>query len=361
MSWLGLADQKERRFSLRGIGHDRLSTRRHPNHDDYLLTRGSLVVEVEPGISEPLCGFQRKDKNECRFVLRLSGEGVVTLEQGETTSSAAITLDPPETQPDAGLRITFAWDWTCRWARLCIERPGSSAISLTDVPDCRPMALRDLRAMIMGRSPFGVGRSVIYAALSDELEPVGPTPGLHPTSLIETPFGPRKASDLQRGDTVLTRAGEVVPILHKLDRTVPARGSFEPVRLRAPYFGLNRDVLVAPEQRLVVGGADVEYLFNAETVLAPARHLTNGVLAVQDGSAPTAQYTQFILPQHKAIMVSGTSMESLYIGRLRRNRQLLAMTALRHLDRNSLPEHRRAAQLDLLGHEAVLLAQRRVA
>ena len=85
---------------------------------------------------------------------------------------------------------------------------------------------------------------------------------------------------------MLTRGGGVVPVLHKLDRVVPARGSLAPVRLRAPYFGLLDDVIVAPEQRLVIDGSEVEYLFNQEAVLVPARHLVNGFAAMAESASP---------------------------------------------------------------------------
>jgi len=71
----------------------------------------------------------------------------------------------------------------------------------------------------------------------------------------------------------------VVPVLQTATRTVPARGSFAPIRMRAPYFGLQDDIIISPEQHVVIDGPEVEYLFSCEKVLTPARNLVNGFAA----------------------------------------------------------------------------------
>ena len=57
------------------------------------------------------------------------------------------------------------------------------------------------------------------------------------------------------------------------------RPIFHPIRLRAGYFGLTRDIAVSPNQKLVLRGSDVEYMFGREAVLVPARHLLNNIAA----------------------------------------------------------------------------------
>ena len=37
--------------------------------------------------------------------------------------------------------------------------------------------------------------------------------------------------------------------------------------MRAPYFGLQDDIIIAPEQHVVIDGPEVEYLFSCEKVL----------------------------------------------------------------------------------------------
>ncbi|MFD1809753.1 Hint domain-containing protein [Gemmobacter lanyuensis] len=60
-------------------------------------------------------------------------------------------------------------------------------------------------------------------------------------------------------------------------------GRQAPVLLRAPYFSRMRDILVSADQCIVLAGAEVEYLFSTEAVLARAQHLTDGRSAYHDG------------------------------------------------------------------------------
>ena len=364
MSWLGLADHSERRFSLRGIGEDRQETRRHPDDDDYLLARGSLVFEsrVSPdGKPHALLGYNRSWPDQRSLSFQAIPGGGISMVQVEGENIAHAAVQHAISGRTDVLRITFSWNAPQGWALLTVERPEEHQVTSTPVRDVRPMPLKALRDMVMGRDDHEFAADMIFAALSDGIEPVGPSPSLGPDAMIATPDGYRAAGSLKRGDTVLTRGGGVVPVLHKLDRVVPARGSLAPVRLRAPYFGLLDDVIVAPEQRLVIDGSEVEYLFNQEAVLVPARHLVNGFAAMAEAPRPTARYTQVILPAHEPLMVAGTALESLYIGQLRRKPALLEATLLRDLDRNSLPEHGRAAFKELKWYDAIHLARQRAA
>ena len=259
------------------------------------------------------------------------------------------------------LRVTFSWDAPRSWAQLTVERPDEHHITGKQVSDIRPMPLSSLKNLILGNRDCTFDDDVLFVALSDTVEPVGPTPSLEQNAMIATPDGYKPVGSLQRGDTAITRGGDVVPVLHRLDRVVPARGSFAPVRLRAPYFGLKEDVIVGQDQRLVIDGSEVEYLFNEEAVLVPARHLVNGFAALREPTGPTAVYSQLILPAHEAIDVAGTTLESLYIGRLRRKPEVLQHSLLKDLNRNDLPEHGRAAFKELKWYDAIHLARQRVA
>ena len=161
-----------------------------------------------------------------------------------------------------------------------------------------------------------------------QIEPLGPMPALTGNVPIRTPCGYRRVGHLKRGDLILTEMGETVPVLHVIRRRVPARGSFRPVRLRAPYFGLRQDVIVAPHQRLVLSGSQVEYTFGREAVLVPARYLINGVSALAVDGPDELTYHQLLLPDHEVLLAAGCPMESLYIGRLRRKPEQLAASLL---------------------------------
>jgi len=144
-------------------------------------------------------------------------------------------------------------------------------------------------------------------------------------------------------------------------RTVPAKGSFQPARLRAPYFGLARDITVAPQQRMVIDGSEVEYLFGRESVLIPAQHLVNGVSAITRDDMPLITYCQLLLPNHEAVLAAGCPLESLYIGRIRRHATRLTASMLSEFARHSLPEHVKSAYPVLKPFEAITLANQRAA
>ena len=364
MSWLGVADTSERRFSLRGVGHDRQETRRHPDTDGYLLTRGSLMFETRMSPDrrpQVLLGFDQGWPDQCSLTFQAIPGGGISMVQvtGEHIAHAAVQ-HAVSARTDV-LRITFSWDASRNWAQLTVERPEEHHISTRPVRDVRPVPLAALRSLLLGKSGSSFDGDIVFAALSDTVEPIGPAPSLSPEAMVATPDGFKPAGSLTRGDTVIARGGDVVPVLHRVSRIVPARGSFAPVRLRSPYFGLRADVIVAPEQRLVIDGSEVEYLFNEEAVLVPARHLINGFAGLKEPSGPTADYCQLILPAHEALIVAGCAVESLYIGRLRRKPEMLAQTLLRGIDRNTLPEHGRAAFKELKWFDAIHLARQRVA
>lgn len=364
MSWLGLADRSERRFSLRGIGADRLDRRRHPADDAYLLARGTLVLETRmmpDGRPHELLGYSESWPDQRSLSFQAIPGGGVSLVQVEGAHIAHAALQHKVAGRTDVLRITFAWDAPRKEASLTLERPETDQVSTVAVADIRPIPLKSLRNMIMGQGDQSFDADVIFAALSDEVEPVGPMPSLDTKAMIATPWGYKPAQDLRRGDTVLTRDGTVVPVLHRIERTCPARGSFAPLRLRAPYFGLLDDVVVAPQQRLVIDGSEVEYLFNQEAVLVPARHLVNGFAAQHLSRQVTVRYCQFILPAHEPVMVAGTVAESLYIGRLRRKPDVLKRTLLRTFDRGTLPEHAQPAFKELKWYDAIHLARQRAA
>nr|WP_283254966.1 Hint domain-containing protein [Marivita sp. GX14005] len=186
-------------------------------------------------------------------------------------------------------------------------------------------------------------------------------PSLAPSVPLETAQGPRLVMSLRQGDVVRAAGGALVPVLHTAAREVPALGSFRPIRLRAPYFGLQQDVVVSRHQRLLVNGPEVEYLFGREEVLIPATALVDGYAARFEPAPRFARYHQILLPHHDAVRTSGAALESLYIGRMRRDTALLDASVLGGLPRALLPEHHRAGYQVLRAFEAITLAEARAA
>ena len=362
MGWIAITGRDGGQFDPRGFADPAREVR--PPDPNALLPRGTLVLETHPAFGRrprTLLSFGRTYPWSGGFSLQLLPSGGVTLIERQERDLRHATLPfRPDDRSDS-LRISYAWDAPARWGRLSLERPGLVGLRSIAVPPPHPMPLADMRTAFTDTRQRCLDPEVIFAALSDQVEPVGPMPGLAEDVPVRTPAGYVPAGRLRRGDCVRGTGGAVVPVLHRLMRNVPAAGSFRPVRLRAPYFGLRSDIVVAPHQRLVIGGSDVEYLFGSEAVLVSACHLVNGSAAVHAETGPLACYHGLVLPDHEEIDAAGARTESLYLGRVRRNPDILAMSLLAGLDRACLPEHPRPVWPVLKSYEAITLAMTRAA
>ena len=361
MTWIGLACGDEAVFCPQGLDH---ADRAQAPRGDVLAARGAIVLEAAltpESRPQTLLGHHRPAPWRSSLSLNtLPGGGVaMVMTQGEDVIHATV----PGHLPARGelLRITYAWDAPARQGRLSIEHPQSGFVRLAAVADPKPLPLSDLGLITRGGDAARAGGGGGLFAVSSAPEPIGPMPSLATDAPVATADGYRPAGSLRRGDLVRGIDGHVQPVLGLLRRTVPARGGFAPVRLRAPYFGLRSDVIVAPDQRLVIAGSDVEYTFGHERVLVPARHLVNGTAALREPCGRTVTYVQPLLPDYDALVVAGTPMEGLFLGRLRRKPALLAASLLRDYPRAGLPEHVQSGYRVLRPYEAITLAAQRAA
>lgn len=364
MTWLALCDHDERRLSLRGLGLDKKQRPLLEDHPTAELARGSIVFETRLSADgRPQVLFAFKDTYPTLRSLTfqaIPGGGISMVQvKGDAICHAAIQ------HANAGrtdvARITYSWDLAHNWGRMTLEKPEETDITSVYVDNPLPLTLEEIRGLMLGRSEQTFATDMIFAALSNQIEPIGPMPTLTPATPLATPWGYKQADALRRGDTVMTRDDGVVPVLQTVRRMVPARGSYQPIRLRAPYFGLQQDIIVGPDQRLIIDGPEVEYLFNEEAVLVPARHLVNGFAALKEPCGPTICYAQVLLPRHETVLAAGAPLESLYIGRIRRNAEHLGGSVLHQFDRAHLPEHPRPAHHVLRWYDAIHLARRRAA
>ncbi|MBE0452635.1 MAG: Hint domain-containing protein [Roseovarius sp.] len=364
MGWIALATRQGGRFAPGGLG---VAGQGGVPEPEALMPRGTLMIETRPAIERrplTLLEFGRSHPWQGRFALQLMPSGGITLIEDQAGDLRHATLPFSPDDRSESLRITYSWDAPARWGRLTLERPDTLGFTSVRLAPPRPMPLADLHTVFSDPRRRRMDPQVVFAALSDTVEPVGPMPGLGAQVPVRVPGGYVHAGRLRRGDCVYGSGGTSVPVLQAIVRTVPAAGSFAPVRLRAPYFGLRADIVVAPHQRLVIRGADVDYLFGCEAVLVPARHLVNGfaaVPAVPAETGPLVRYHGLILPEHEEIEAAGTTTESVYLGRMRRKPEAVAMSLLAGFDRARLPEHARPVWQVLRQFEAVTLAMARAA
>jgi hypothetical protein len=126
--------------------------------------------------------------------------------------------------------------------------------------------------------------------------------------------------------------------------------------LRAPYFRLTRDILVAPEQRIVFESTEIEYLFGVESVLVEARHLANKInVVLEPVKTDSIRLYQLLFDHHEIITVAGCQMESLYVGQIANDPDMLKSTLLDGLPASDVPHHKEIARPLLRSYEAMTL------
>ena len=359
MSWIGLSDLNVAAFDPDGV--HAASNRYCEAPQDAILPVGTLMIETiflaRARMPQRLLRFECRDGWMRSLHLMLSAEGILSVEvrQGEATSSAVLHIAPPPSE--TCLRITYSWDAPGRRAILTVENLDQELIYQTEAPAPLPLPLSDLREIILARHHTHLARETRYVALSDQVEPVGLPAGLAAGTPVETPSGPQRIERLRLGDEVLTWNGAVRPVRWMVRREVPALGRFLPVRLRAPYHGLTRDIICAPDHRVMVAGTDAEYHLGQSSVLVEAAHLVDDkAVRREKPREPTIWYYNILLDSHECLKYAGLWAESLFVGAMGRNPELMATTALAEMPATAMPRHTRFAMPILSGVQARALA-----
>ncbi len=361
MTWIGITKQSGGWFSTKGINAVDSGSNRET---DALMQRGSLLLETRlspEGRPQSLLKYQRSYPRPGSISLQVLPDGGIVFVTAQGDDLHHATLPGTSDGRTDVIRLSYSWDAPKRWAQLTLERPEDGFIQTAQLAPPCPVQVEDLRVMMTCPRRRKMDSNVLFAAVSDRIEPVGPMPGLTSRVPILTQTGEKPIGLLRRGDLVVTENGDLVPVLQVIRRIVPALGEFRPIRLRAPYFGLRRDVVVAPHQRLIFSNSQVEYQFDKESVLVAARHLVDSQSAHHANGPALVEYFHLLLPDHETILAGGTPMESLYIGRIRRKPEQLNASLLAKFDRSRLPEHGKPTHQALKSFEAKYLALSRIA
>lgn len=92
-----------------------------------------------------------------------------------------------------------------------------------------------------------------------------PDTGLHANTRVAIPGGVAALKDLSKGDRVIDHQGQVT----RITAIAPAGRTRKALRLRAPYFGLDQDIVIGSKQCLWMTSDRAEQMFGAESVLMP--------------------------------------------------------------------------------------------
>ena len=364
MAWIGISDHDGGQFDRTGLHRSEKNAHRDDDAAGDLAQRGTLLVETHlspEGRPQSLLKYGRANPAAGGLSLQVMPSGGIVLVDtlGGVLHHAALSHDLDGRSEQ--VRVNYSWDAPLGWGRLTLEHLSAGRLRSRTTAAPHPIPFDDLHMISRYPTCREIDADVSFLAVSDKVEPIGPMPGLTAHVPIDTPYGHVPASRLRRGDLVYTSDGDLVPVLQTVKQRVPARGRLRPVRLRAPFFGLEHDIMLAPHQRLVMSGSQVEYMFGTQAALVPAGHLVNGGAAYYADGPDTVTYHQILLPEHAAVLAAGCPVESLYIGRLRRKPTELAESVLAGMSRNSLPEHAKPIWPVLKPFEAKTLAMHRVA
>lgn len=133
-----------------------------------------------------------------------------------------------------------------------------------------------------------------------------PDTGLLATSRVRTPDGIAQLRDLGAGDLVLDHLGQATRILS----IAPAGKSRHALRLRAPYFGLDQNVVVGTNQCLWMTSDRADQMFGFEDVLMPAWALKDQKRVQFIELGPKDTLLEVKLDSGNALMVGGCAIAS---------------------------------------------------
>ncbi len=255
---------------------------------DELLERGSLMLELVAPVTDStvLVDLRADDGWPRTFsILYDSAAGLVVLHRQGAALRRHVLPGPLPTDWQLA-RMTYAWDGPERQWTLCLEDAIGAWSRRANGTNPIPMAAADILALCEGVQ--GTRRDASVQWFGFCLQPPGLTEGawIGQRTPVDTARGRVAAADLQIGDKIISRDGGLCSLRGLAFQTRPNRGRSAPVLLRAPYFGRQTDVLVSPNQLVMLTGAAVEYLFGEDAVLANASALRDGNSALADARRP---------------------------------------------------------------------------
>lgn len=248
-----------------------------------ILQRGSFVMELSLPLldAEILLDFQSNSGWARTFsIFHDPKTGVVLLHrQGETV--VRHHLPGPLPMGRGTGRLTFNFDAPARTWSMVFEVLGGDKPIRRIASGVNPLPLHcnDLAVICESCRPF---RSVLWYGVMKAQTLPRSAPWIGLRTPVETSLGSVCAGHLKPGDIIMTYDRGPVPLRAAVPLALPARGSFAPVLLRAPYFGQSQDMLVSADQPIVIGGLETEYMFDRDSVLVPAISLVDGRTAFSD-------------------------------------------------------------------------------
>lgn len=142
--------------------------------------------------------------------------------------------------------------------------------------------------------------------------------GLMAATRVATPNGPRRVDELAPGDVVLNADGQQATVRHVLTAPAPRTAYM----VRAPYYGLDQDAMIGPNQQIVVTSDIAEYLFGEETVMVPVWALSDSRKVLHAETRSKDLLYQVQLDTAAPLKIGNCAMAALYKDGLTEGRAL---------------------------------------
>lgn len=228
---------------------------------------------------------------------RRDGELSLLIRDGAEVSHIAVLPG------DSGTHVLLAYLWDCdqEEALLSVLAGDRGIVHRFDRGPVPAIGGDQIATLFTSRHDVFRHPSIRAMALADHLMPIGPLPGLLAGSLVATPEGPRAVETLCPGDPVIAAGGDPVRVLWQGGAELPALPGLCPVRLKAPFHGLDQDLLTLPDQFVSIAGRDVEYQFGTERVLVRARDLIDGATAVEEVARTATIFCHSVLLETQSL------------------------------------------------------------
>ncbi|ABD53697.1 Hint domain-containing protein [Jannaschia sp. CCS1] len=213
---------------------------------------------------------------------------------------------------------------------------GGSTVSFTLIQFSNPvLIIATAGTFDVGDTITGTGSTIVTAPPTD-YEDLPDYVCFTAGSLIETPSGPRRIENLQRGDLVLTAEGMAKPVQwigqrHLSARDIAQSPHLSPVVIAADALGPGmpaRELRVSPQHRLALSTGASGIVLGADAVLAAALHMTPRDRIDVEPMPRAVDYVHILLDGHGLVKVEGLWAETLFLGEM----------ALQTLSRDGLAE-----------------------
>lgn len=360
MSWIALRDSQASTYNPIGLDGRSPVGSGNAFDPDLFLPLGTLRMEVafDPDQGRRnLLRYVARDPWLSSLIICLDPDGTLSLLQGQADRSEFVCLQIGERMPGEIFQITFAWNAPMKTGVLAVNFPDEDRTVFAEIAHPIPLCHRDVALIAGDAATASLQPEVNFVAISSAVEPIGPGATIGPGAVVETAAGLVPIDQVRLGQVIKTIDGDEAQVRWVGSQTLPARGQLAPLTMRHPYFGLDYDLVVSSDQRILLKGSKVEYLFGEEQICTAVRHLADGRAILRSPHKMVQTYYQLVLDRHAIIPVSGAALESLDPARLTRDTGLLQHSILRDMPRELIPRGPSLGIAVLRDYEALTLAR----